>query len=140
MPSGVSWGRSAWSLLTSAKKVSTAPRRPGVEPAARVPDHVHRTLASHGLADRLEHTHRPLRQGGGGMGPHHVDLRTDAEGPRAPLQKVDDVGEVLDLAQVREPEEARDEVDVMAAAHQSRAATSPGTPTPWMCSALVPSS
>ncbi len=74
------------------------------------------------------------------MGPHHVDVRADAECPRARPQKVEHVREVPELAQVREPEEARDEVDVMAAAHQSRAATSPGTPTPWMCCALVPSS
>jgi hypothetical protein len=61
-----------------------------------------------------------------------MQLGAGPERLAARRQELDDVGEVPDLAEVREAEEARDEVDVVAGAPQDWATVSPGMPTLWM--------
>jgi hypothetical protein len=61
-----------------------------------------------------------------------MQLGAGPERLAARRQELDDVGEVPDLAEVREAEEAGDEVDVVPAALQDWATLSPGIPTLWM--------
>jgi hypothetical protein len=85
-----------------------------VEAAAGVPDEMHGAgVVMQRLRDGAEHALGPPRQGGGGPRRDDVDVQRQTAPGEARQQELAHVAEVLEVTQVGEAEEARDEVGVV---------------------------
>ena len=97
------------------------PRRgeqPHVEPAARVADQMERSPAAPGRrVDHLGHPRGACRERGGGRCPHDVNVWLEPQRGEALGEQPPHVPEVRDPTEMCEPEEARDEVDVVLVVH-----------------------
>ena len=97
-----------------------------VESAARVADQMERTPAvPRRRGDRLGHPGRARRERRRGRRPHDVDARLEPQRGEALGEEPPHVSEVSDPPEVREPEEARNQVDVVRAAHSSARYSAP---------------
>jgi hypothetical protein len=89
-----------------------------VEPAARVADQMDRSPAAVGRrVDHLGHPGGACRERCGGRGPHDVDVWLQPQRDKALGEDPPHVSEVREPPEVREAEEARDQVDVVRAVH-----------------------
>ena len=105
-----------------------AEEQPDVEAAAGVPDEMDRAgVVLQRPGHRREHALRPARQRCRRQGGHHVDVHAEAAAGEGAQEILADVREVLQVAEVGEAEEARNEVDVVH--HGWRASTGPQHPS-----------